>query len=246
VLYFGVFSIALLLSWELVVRGLGIRPLILPSPTAIGQAMVDNASTLAVETAVTAYEALAGFLIALAAGVVLAVVFVHSNPLRKAAYPYAIALKSTPLVAIAPLIVLWFGTGTASKVVMAALIAFFPVLVNSIKGMTAIEPEINDLARTLSAPWWRLLVQVRFPGSLPYLFQALRISSTLSVVGALIAEFTGANRGIGHIITQSTYYLDTPLTFAAVICITLAAVGFFYIIARLESYFVFWQTPIWA
>lgn len=244
-IYFAALSLAFLVLWELTVRALGIRPLILPGPTAIVHAMSQHGWTLLLQTSVTMYEAVAGFLIAVVAGLLLAVVFVHSNPARRAVYPYAVALKATPLVAVAPLIVLWFGTGVSSKVIMASLIAFFPVLVNALKGLTAVEPEVDELARSLAAPWWRVLVHVRLPGCLPYLFQAMRIASTLSVVGALIAEFTGTSRGIGYVITQSTYYLDTPLTFAAVTCITAAAVAFFYAIGLLESYCVFWQPPSW-
>ena len=171
VTYFLAFTVALLSSWEIAVKMLDISELILPAPSVVAASLFEHRSTLLVETSFTMMEAIAGFLIAVISGYGFAMLFVLVRPARAALYPYAIALKATPLIALAPLVVLWFGTDATSKVVMAALIAFFPVLVNSVKGLDAVEPEVTDLARSLSAPWWRILLRLRIPSSLPFFFR---------------------------------------------------------------------------
>jgi NitT/TauT family transport system permease protein len=189
-------------------------------------------------------ESVLGFLLGSIGAYVVAVFFVYSRIIKEAVYPYAVALKSTPLIAIAPLLVLWFGNGLLSKVVMSALVAFFPVLVNSANGLTEVDPEALDLMRSLSASGWQVLTKIRIPNSLSYLMAGLKIASSLAVVGAVIGEFTGATEGIGHLINTSSYYLETPLMFAGVVMISLGGVVFFGLMAYLERKIVFWQEPV--
>lgn len=152
------------------------------------------------------------------------------------------ALKSTPLIAIAPLLVLWFGNGVLSKIVMSALVAFFPVLVNSVNGLANIDAEALDLMKSLSASKLQILIKIRVPASLPFVFASLKIASSLAVVGAVIGEFTGATQGIGHLIVTSSYYLETALMFAGVGMISLGGILFFGLVAYLERRLVFWRT----
>lgn len=233
--------VVLVTLWEGATALTGVSPLILPPPHTIAIAAVENAVSLMRETGVTMAEAVLGFLIGSGLAYLLAVLFVQSRSAEQAIMPYAIALKSTPLIALAPVIVLWAGSGFASKVVMSALVAFFPVLVAGLRGLREVDPEALDLMHSLGATRWQVLVKIRIPGSLGYLFAALKVASSLAVVGAIIGELVGSTRGIGHLINKSSYYLETPLVFAAIAFISLAAVAFFGAIAYLEKKLVFWQ-----
>ncbi len=233
--------VVLLGVWELGVPLFHLNRLVLPRPSEIARAAAMNFSRILSETGVTMLESVVGFLLGAVVAYVAAIVFVHSAIIEEALYPYAIALKSTPLIAIAPLLVLWFGNGLLSKVVMAALVAFFPVLVNAVQGLSAIEPEAFDLMRSLSASRLQILWKVRIPNSLPFLFASLKVASSLAVVGAVIGEFTGATRGIGFLINTSSYYLETPLMFAGVMMISLSGILFFGAVAWLEKLVVFWE-----
>jgi NitT/TauT family transport system permease protein len=235
--------IAILGLWQLAEFVFQFNRIILPSPLEIGGAFISNYQVLFKETAVTLVESVSGFLLGGVSAYLLAVAFVHSRTAQQAVYPYAVALKSTPLIAIAPLLVLWFGNGMLSKIVMSALVAFFPILVNAVSGLSAVDPEAIDLMKSLSASRWQVLTKIRIPNSLPYLFAALKISSSMAVVGAVIGEFTGATEGIGHLITASSYYLETPLMFAAIVMISLAGILFFWLMGYLEKKVVFWQEP---
>ncbi len=236
--------VVILCVWQTADWIFGFNPIIFPSPRLIVIAFLDNASRLFQETGITMLESVLGFLLGSISAYLAAILFVHYKTLQNALYPYAVALKSTPLIAIAPLLVLWFGNGMASKVVMSALVAFFPVLVNSVSGLSGIGQEALDLMRSLSATRWQILLKLRIPNSLGYLFSSLKIASSLAVVGAVIGEFTGATQGIGHLITNASYYLETPLMFAAIGMISLGGILFFWLMAYLEQRIVFWQEPV--
>jgi len=234
-------TLAVLLGvWEAVARFFGFNKIILPSPVEIAGAFAEHWPRLLQETGVTMLEAVLGFLLGSGIAFLLAVLFVHSRLSQEALYPYAVALKSTPLIAIAPLLVLWFGNGLASKVVMSALVAFFPVLVNAVQGLTAVDREALDLMKSLSATRMQVLTKIRIPNAAGYVFSALKIASSMAVVGAVIGEFTGASVGIGHLINTSSYYLEIPLMFAAICFISIAGVIFFAMTAWLEKRIVFW------
>lgn len=233
--------VVIVVVWETATTVTGVSPLVLPPPRAIATSAVENVGSLLNETAVTMAEAVLGFLIGSSMAYFLAILFVQSRWAEEAIMPYAIALKSTPLIALAPIIVLWAGNGFASKVAMSALVAFWPVLVAGLRGLREVDPEALDLMHSLGASRWQVLVKIRIPGSLGYLFAALRVSSSLAVVGAIIGELVGSTRGIGHLINKSSYYLETSLVFAAVAFISIAAIAFFGTIAYLEKKLIFWQ-----
>jgi len=239
----GAAFVLLLLLWQAADAIFAFNKVILPSPADIARAFASQYPQLFRETAVTMLESGLGFLAGSVAAVCLATAFVHSRLTQEAVYPFAVALKSTPLIAIAPLLVLWFGNGLLSKVVMSALVAFFPVLVNAVSGLTSVDPEILDLMKSLSASRWQIYRKIRFPNSAGYIFAALKIASSLAVVGAVIGEFTGSTQGIGHLINTSSYYLQTDVVFAAIALISLCGVGFFELMAYLERVVVFWQEP---
>jgi len=228
-------------TWEIADRIFDFNTVILPSPSEIYRAFSEHYIILFKETSVTMIESILGFLLGSIIAYLLAILFTFSNLARDALYPYAIALKSTPLIAIAPLLVLWFGNGMFSKVIMSALVAFFPVLVNSVNGLNAVPKELLDLMKSLSASSWKILIKVRIPYSLDYLFSSLKIASSLAVVGAVIGEFIGSTEGIGYLINTSSYYLETALMFAGIIMISIGGILFFGIISYLERKIVFWK-----
>ncbi|MCK4669833.1 MAG: ABC transporter permease [Nanoarchaeota archaeon] len=230
-----------MIVWELLDYIFQVKEIIIPNPHEIFYAIINNFSLLLNDTYITMLESVLGFIIGSGLGILIALLFTYSTTSKKALYPYAIALKATPLYALAPVLIIWFGNGIMSKIVMSGMVAFFPVLVNAIKGFTSIEPENIELFRSLSASKWQIFVKLRLPNALPYIFPALKIATTLAVVGATIAEFTGASQGIGHLIVNSSYYLETSLMFAGIIMISLAGILFFYLIDFLEKKLVFWQ-----
>ncbi|MGZ3240583.1 MAG: ABC transporter permease, partial [Burkholderiaceae bacterium] len=186
-------------------------------------------------------EALAGFTIASTFAFCIALLFVRSPLLERGFFPLAITLKTTPLVAIAPLLVLWMGTGWWSKITAAALICFFPVLVNTVKGLKAADVEYYELFRSLKATREQEFRKLRIPYCLPYLFSALKISSSLAVVGAIVGEFVGATRGLGYLIMISSSHLDTAILFSAILAAAVAGILLFYAIAWIEQRAIFWQ-----
>jgi NitT/TauT family transport system permease protein len=197
--------------------------------------------SLALQLAVTFSEALMGFVIASVLASAAALLFVRFRTLEKGFFPIAIALKTTPLVALAPLLVLWQGTGLWSKVTAASLICFFPVLVNTVKGLKAADAEYFELFKSLGASRPQEFGKLRIPFCLPYLFSALKISSSLAVVGAIVGEFVGATQGLGYLIMISSAHIETPTLFSAIFASAAAGLVLFYAIGAAERFVVFWQ-----
>jgi len=232
------FGIGLFAAWETAVRLFKIPTYLLPAPSTILSA-ADRA--LAGHLLMTFSEALAGFAIASAIAFGAAVVFLRSPVLERGLFPIAIAVKTTPLVAIAPLLVLWLGTGWWSKVAAAALICFFPVLVNTVRGLKAADQEYRELFRAFKADEWQEFRKLRLPFCLPYLFAALKISSSLAVVGAIVGEFVGATQGLGYLIMVSSAHLDTDILFSGIFASAIAGIVLFQAIGWFEKRTVFWQ-----
>lgn len=236
-----VFIILVIGAWELVVRLFSIPEYLLPPPSAVFQRLAEANQVLLAHTGYTALESALGFLLGSAFGILLAIAFVHSRTLELGVYPYAIALKTVPIVAIAPLLVVWCGNGILPKVIVSAIISFFPVVVNTTKGLRSIDPEAFDLFDSMSASKTQVFFKLRVPSSLPYLFAALRISSTLAVIGAIVGEFSGADRGLGFFILISSYRLETVDMFVGILLSSLLGIGFFYGIAFIERIVVPWE-----
>jgi len=224
-----------ILVWQLVVTLFNIPEYLIPAPSKIINVFYNNAYGVTKDTLITLSEAVGGFFIANILSIITAIGFTHFKWFEKSLYPYIIAIKSIPVVAIAPLLVLWFGYGYIGKVIMATIISFFPLVVNATIGLKSIDQEALDLMKSLSANRLEILVRLRFPNALPYIFSALKISSTLAVVGAIIAELTGAKQGIGFVILMSSYNIDTPMLFVAIILASLSGILFFGLIVLCES-----------
>jgi len=200
-----------------------------------------RASNLLTHLGWTLYEAFGGFLIGSGLAFLSAVLFTHVRVVERGLYPWAVVLQTVPIVAIAPLLTIWMGFGVASKMMISAIICFFPMLVNAQRGLRAVSPQALELMRILSASKWDILIRLRLPSSLPYLFAGLKVTSTLSIVGAIVGEFTGADYGIGKIILVSSYTQNTTQLFAGLIYSSLAAIIFFLLIVYLEKIVLRWQ-----
>jgi NitT/TauT family transport system permease protein len=233
------FGFVLLAAWQALVMVAKVPEYLLPAPSVI-LANIDR--TLFVQLGVTFAEALAGFLIASVLAFVSAILFVRFHALEEGLFPIAIAVKTTPIVAVAPLLVIWLGTGWWSKIVAVVLISFFPVLVNAVKGLKAADAEYRELFQTLGATRAQEFRKLRIPYCLPYLFSALKISSSLAVVGAIVGEFVGATQGLGYLIIVSSAHLETATLFAAIGAAAFAGIAMFYAIGWTERRLVFWQS----
>jgi NitT/TauT family transport system permease protein len=231
------FGALALVIWQAAVMVGHIPEYLLPAPSAI---LATFDSSLAEQFGVTFAEALSGFLIASVLAFAVATLFVRFHTLEEGLFPIAIAIKTTPIVAIAPLLVIWLGTGWWSKIVAAILICFFPVLVNAVKGLKAADVEYRELFETLGASRSQEFRKLRVPYCLPYLFSALKISSSLAVVGAIVGEFVGATKGLGYLIIISSAHLETATLFSAIFAAALAGIAMFYAIGFAERRLIFW------
>jgi NitT/TauT family transport system permease protein len=228
--------------WEAVVAGFGIPTYIVPSPVDVAQTLVSEWGTLMTNLAPTAMETVLGFLLGNAFAILLAVVFVHSKPVERALFPVAIFIRTIPIVAIAPVLVIMFGSGYTPKIIIAALISFFPTLVNTVRGLESVDAQALELMRVLSATPREVLFRVRVFASLPYVFSALKIAATSAVIGAVVAEWIGADSGLGNMIVQATYNYRTAELYAAMVVTSLFASACFAVVGLAERLTVRWDT----
>jgi NitT/TauT family transport system permease protein len=233
--------LALILLWEIVVRSRGIEPWLLPSPTAIGTATAKWAELLPRHTFATAYVTLAGFLISIVAGVIMALIVTVSPFAMKTIYPILLGLQSLPKIAIAPLLLMWVGFGPASKIIVVFLVCFFPIVVSTVTGLTSPPLQLIDLARSFATPVWRIYLKIRIPFAVPYLFIGLKVSITLAVTGAVVGEFVAAKEGLGFLILNGVQQFNTPLAFSAMIILAVLTVVLYGAVALAELKYVTWQ-----
>ncbi len=237
---------SILLVWELTCRGFSIPEYILPPPSSVGTELIMRASIYGYHTLITAAESFAGFLCASIVAYGVGILFVLSTPVERAFYPYAIALKAVPIVAIAPLIIMWFGAGFLGKVVLSALVCFFPVIVGTVSGMKSINQDMSDLFYSLGADKSQILWKLRAPIAAPQLFAALKISATLSVVGSIVGELSGSLGGLGYIILIASYEVNTNRIMAAIICASMVGIIFFGLVAYIEKKVLAWHESIYS
>jgi NitT/TauT family transport system permease protein len=228
--------------WEVIVRMLKVPAYLLPPPTAILTHGWQIRGSIASDLAVTTNEAFLGFIVGVISGIGTATLFLFSRTAERGLYPFAIALKTIPIVAIAPLLTIWFGFGLLSKTIMVSLICYFPALVNSLRGFRSLSPEINDYLLTLAVPKLLMFRKVRLFWSLPYMFAGMKIASTFAVLGAVVGEFAGANAGLGYAILMGSYRNETITIFANVIAASALGILFFHSVSWLERIVVPWQT----
>lgn len=233
---------ALVVIWQLVVVGLNVPSYIVPTPADVWRTLVADRGLLAHNLVPTAVETGLGFLAGNGVAILLAVLFVYSKPVERALFPVAIFVRTIPIVAIAPVLVIILGSGIAPKVMIAALISFFPTLVNMVRGFESVDAQALELMKVLSATRREVFVKVRLFASLPYLFSALKIAATSSVIGAVVAEWIGSNAGLGYLIVQTTYNYQTPELYATMVVTSLFATVFFALIGVIEKLTVRWES----
>lgn len=234
-------TVALFTVWEFGTRYGGVSSLILPAPSEILTTVVENSSALLTMSAVTAYEFLLGFVLAVVVGLPLGALIVYARPVEMTIYPLLVAFQTIPKAAIAPILIVWLGTGIMSKVFIAFAISFFPIMVDTIIGLRSSQPETIYMARAMGATPFQVFRHVRFPNALPAIFGGLKVAGTLAVIGAIVGEFVSSDRGLGYLLLVANGNLDTRLVFASVLVLTLLGLVFFFVIEAMERVFVRWH-----
>jgi ABC-type nitrate/sulfonate/bicarbonate transport system permease component len=220
---------------------LNLEPILVPSPSEIASSLWENRGLLGENAWVTLREILIGFGFAVVAGLGFALVLHLSTTLRRASYPLLIASQTIPIIAIAPILVVWLGFGIWPKLAIVALVCFFPITINTLDGLRATEPDAIKLMRTLDASRWQILWRVEAPGALPYAFSGARIAAVFTTIGALFGEWVGSDSGLGHQILLDNGQLETARMFAAIVVLSVIALALFGLIALAERRIVTWR-----
>ena len=232
-------AIVVLGFWEWAVTAFEISKFLLPAPSAIWQALVENAGSLAESAWVTIRITVEAFVIALALGVSLAVLFSQSRLIERALYPYAVTLQVTPIVAIAPLVMIWVGLDNAERavLVLATIVAFFPILANTTLGLKSVDPQLHELFDLYGATRWQRLVRLQFPAALPLMLAGMKVAGGLALIGAVVAEFaagSGTSTGLAWRIAEAGNRLETAKAFAALAILSAIGILIFALLTALE------------
>ncbi len=234
-LFVGLVALAL---WQALVTGLDLPPYLVPSPVLVVSTLISAWGSLFAALLVTLQVTLLAFVLATFLGVAISFLFVQSKKIETALFPYAVLLQVTPIVAVAPLIIIWVKNPMAAMTVCAAIVALFPIISNTTLGLRSIDPDLQSYFELNKATRWQTLARLRVPSALPYFFGGLRISSGLSLIGAVVAEFVagtgGSGAGLAYQILQSGYQLDIPRMFASLLLISMAGVALFAAMAWLS------------
>ena len=228
-------------AWEGLARWSGVAPILLPPPSLVVQSMWAAPGWLLLHALHTVMEAALGFVLAVVLGIAIAVVIVHVRPLEEALYTVLVGLNSLPKVALAPLFIVWLGTGLEPKVVMALVIAIFPIVIDTVFGLRSVEPEMLDLARSMGGSPLRTLMKIRFPTALPSIFAGMKVGISLALVGAIVGEFVAANRGLGYVVMTSQGVFDTARMFAAIVLLAVLGTILFYAVDLGERTLLPWH-----
>ncbi|MBM7808026.1 NitT/TauT family transport system permease protein [Geodermatophilus bullaregiensis] len=221
--------------WELYARLSRVPDYILPAPSEVWLSFTQHYEALAAHALVTLQESLAGLLLGVMIGSVTATVLYSSRSLRTALMPLLIMFNSFPKIAIAPVLILWLGTGVSSKVVLSALLVFFPITVNVLAGLMRVDPELLELFRSWRATSWTIFRMIRIPTAFPHFVDGVKVAIPLAVIGALIGEFIGASKGLGYLLLLAGSSLDVSLQFAALITMGLISLIPFYLLRHVQS-----------
>lgn len=230
----------IVIAWEAYVQLANVSKIVLPSPSDILIVSWQRSDLLLRETLPTALESLYGFALAVLIGVPLAVCVSSSRILNLSLYPILIATQSVPKVAIAPIILVWFGLGMQSKLAIAFLVAFFPIVVDTATGLQATPPGLMELARSLRASRWQIFWKVQFPAALPFIFAGAKVAVTLAVIGAVIGEFVGSVNGLGNLLLSANSQLNGPLAWAALVWLSVLGIVLFLAVAGAERILMPW------
>ena len=227
-------AVLALVVWQLVAYFGSIPEWKLPSPWQVLQTLGSDAGLIARHTRVTAYEAVLGFAIAVVIGLALAVAIHQSRVVERALYPYVIASQAIPVIAIAPILIIWLGFGILPKVIVIVLITFFPITVNTVDGLRKADPDMLNLLRTMGASRWQVFKMVQMPSALPLFFSGAKIAAAVSVIGAFIGEYVGATEGLSWLIRRSSAQFLTARVYASVFALSAMGIVLFYAVSYVE------------
>jgi NitT/TauT family transport system permease protein len=236
--------LGLLLIWQAVVAGFAIKPFILPSPRLVFDVIREHYAVLFRHTLVTSFETLVGFSLSVFIGIPIAIAIVASRRVEEFIYPVLVASQTIPKVAIAPLFIVWLGFGFLPKIVIAWLIAFFPVVIATVIGLKSTPIEMIYLGRIAGLSWWQMFVKISFPRALPEIFGGLKVAMTLAVVGAIVGEFVGASEGLGYLLMFATAQMQTALVFAALLFLVGVGIIFFGLVQFAERLAIPWHVSM--
>jgi putative hydroxymethylpyrimidine transport system permease protein len=232
--------LVLLGVWEGYVRLWAVPKWLLPAPSLIAMTLVVSWELLLDHTLVTLLEVVVGFGLSLLGGVALACGIAASRTLERALYPFVIASQMVPIIVIAPLLLIWVGYGLTPKVIVVALTAFFPIVVNMVDGLKSVDPDAVNLLRTMGASRWQIFVKVQVPTSLPFLFSGLRVAMAVSIIGAVIGEWMGSSQGLGYLMIRSKPQFLTERVFAAIVVLSVMGVALFVLVGVIEKLAIPW------
>jgi NitT/TauT family transport system permease protein/putative hydroxymethylpyrimidine transport system permease protein len=227
-------------EWDWIANALNIKPFLIAAPSDIAQSLVDDRELLASDAWVTAQEVVLGFALAALLGFAFAVVMHVSDVLRRAFYPLLVASQTVPVVAIAPVLVVWLGFGIGPKLAIVALVCFFPITVNTLDGLRSVDPEMTRMMRSLDAGRGQTLRRVEVPSALPFLLSGAKIAAVVAVIGAVFGEWSGSDKGLGHLILVAQGQLQTARVFAAVVVLSALALLLFGALALVERRVAWW------
>jgi NitT/TauT family transport system permease protein len=237
----AVVTAVILLLWEASTRGGGIRSIILTAPSAIIEVIASRHALLLTHLWPSLYLTLLGFLLSVIGGVAVAILITYSRVVRKGFYPVIVVSQVIPKISIAPLFIVWFGTGTLSCLLLAFLISFFPMTINATMGFNAVDEDIHRMARAFMGSRWQIFWKIRMPNALPHIFAGMKISVTLAIIGVIVSEFVASQQGIGYLIKLAGGLLDTPLMMAAITMLSISGLGLYGLIVLAEQRAVYWQ-----
>lgn len=228
-------------GWEAYVKLSGVNSVIVPGPGQVAKAWWTNRSTLGSDLLVTLREIVYGFVVGFLVGMITGIAIVYSRLLERMLYPVVIASQVIPVFAIAPLLIIWFGFGITPKVIIAALIVFFPITVNTVEGLRSADQGIIDVMRSYGASEWRIFRSIRLPSSIPFVLVGTQVGITFAVIGAVIAEWVGASQGLGYRMTVANSQSETDLVFAAILTLAVVGVALFAIVRVVGDLAFPWQ-----
>ena len=232
--------VSLVALWEIGVRVWDIPKWQLPAPSAIGRELAASRGLLLGHTLVTLEEIVIGFMAALVAGLLLATGIAYSRVLERSVYPIVIASQTIPIIAIAPLLLIWVGYGLAPKVIVVALICFYPIAVNTVDGLKAVDPDMVNMIKTLGASRWQVFTKLQMPTAMPYMFSGIKVGISVSVIAAVIGEWVGASAGLGYLITYSQPLFLTARVFAAIVVLSAMGISLFLLASVVERMMLPW------
>jgi NitT/TauT family transport system permease protein len=236
--------VASVIAWELVIVLFKVKEFLVPAPSKVLLQLFNRNLSWPYHFWVTAWETVAGFAVAAVVGIGLAYLIVHYKRLNQILYPYVLLAQIVPKVAVAPLFFIWFGFGEAPKVLVAFLVAFFPIIIDTIVGLHAADPDMLDFMRTLGASPYKTFMKVRLPAALPHIFGGFKVAITLAVIGAVIGEFVGAESGLGYMIIRAQSHFRTDQVFAALFLLSVLGMALFMAFVLMERVAIPWYAKM--